>query len=146
MATALNDVASAALVAAAVSPGTKTSTVTGSAIDMVTADGPCFAVQQVGAFSATSLAGVIQESADGSTGWAAVSGAAFASVTGREQRPGRYVRADRRYLRYVSTICAAPRPSTWRYSSGNRRRRLTCSSFRFQVRWNPDPNRCVVLL
>jgi hypothetical protein len=104
MATALNDVASAALVAAAVSPGTKTSTVTGSAIDMITADGPCFAVQQVGAFSATSLAGVIQESADGSTGWAAVSGAAFASVTGANNVQIVTFARTARYLRYVGTI------------------------------------------
>ena len=53
------------LVAAAVYPDTKSSTVTGSAIDMITADGPCFAIQQVGEFDADSLAGVIQESAPG---------------------------------------------------------------------------------
>ena len=104
MSTALHDVASAALVAAAVYPDTKSSTVTGSAIDMVTADGPCFAIQQVGEFSATSLAGVVQESADGSTGWAAISGAAFAAVTAENNVQVITFRRSARYLRYVGTI------------------------------------------
>ena len=104
MSTALHDVASAALVAAGLYPDTKTSSPTGSAIDMVTADGPCFAIQQVGEFSATSLAGVIQESADGSTGWAAISGAAFAAVTAENNVQVITFRRSARYLRYVGTI------------------------------------------
>jgi hypothetical protein len=104
MSTALHDIASAALVAAAVYPDTKSSTVTGSAIDMITADGPCFAIQQVGEFSATSLAGVIQESADGSTGWAAITGAAFAAVTDADDVQVITFTRTARYLRYVGTI------------------------------------------
>ena len=104
MSTALHDVASAALVAAALYPDTQTSSPTGSAIDMVTADGPCFAVQQVGEFDATTLAGVIQESADGSTGWAAVAGAAFADVTDPDDVQVVTFTRTARYLRYVGTI------------------------------------------
>ena len=104
MSTALHDVASAALVAAAVYPDTKSSTVTGSAIDMITADGPCFAIQQVGEFDADSLAGAIEESADGSTGWAAIDGAEFADVTALDNVQVITFRRSARYLRYVGTI------------------------------------------
>ena len=52
MSTALHDLASAAFVASGLNPDTQTTSPTGSAIDMISADGPCFAIQQVGAFSA----------------------------------------------------------------------------------------------
>ncbi|HSQ57867.1 MAG TPA: hypothetical protein VLM40_19240 [Gemmata sp.] len=104
MSTALHDVASAAFVASALDPATQTSSPTGSAIDMITADGPCFAIQQVGAFSADSLAGAIEESADGSTGWTAISGAAFESVTGASDIQVITFNRTARYLRYVGTI------------------------------------------
>src|SRR5262245_37781784 len=104
MSTALHDVASAAFVAAGLYPDTKTSSPTGSAVDMVTADGPCFAVQQVGEFSATALAGVIEESADGSTGWAAIDGAAFTAVTAQNNVQVITFTRTARYLRYVGTI------------------------------------------
>ena len=58
MSTALHDLASAAFVASGLNPDTQTTSPTGGAIDMISADGPCFAVQHVGAFSAdTTLAG-----------------------------------------------------------------------------------------
>ena len=103
MSTALHDVASAALVAAAVYPDTKSSTVTGPAIDMITADGPCFAIQQVGEFDADSIAPA-SESADGSTGWAAIDGAEFADVTALDNVQVITFRRSARYLRYVGTI------------------------------------------
>ena len=82
MSTAFHDLASAAFVAAGLYPDTQTSSPTGSAIDMISADGPCFAVQQVGDFSAdTTLAGRIEQSADGTSGWTAIAGATFADVT-----------------------------------------------------------------
>lgn len=104
MSTALHDVASAGLVAAGLDPDTKTSSPTGSAIDMITADGPCFAIQQVGEFDADLLEGSIEESADGSTGWTAIDGAAFADVTGASAIEVITFQRTARYLRYVGTI------------------------------------------
>ena len=51
MSTKLNDVADQALLGASLAPQTLTASANGSAIDMINADGPCFAVQQVGAVS-----------------------------------------------------------------------------------------------
>ena len=51
MSTALHDLASAAFAAASLYPDTQTVSPTGAAIDMIAADGPCFAIQQVGDFS-----------------------------------------------------------------------------------------------
>jgi hypothetical protein len=104
MSTALNDLASAALVSAALYPDTQTSSPTGSAVDMITADGPCFAVQQVGAFTADSLSGHVEESADGSTGWAAIDGAEFAEVADANDVQVITFTRTARYLRYVGTI------------------------------------------
>ena len=82
MSTALHDFASAAFVASGLNPDTQTSPPTGSAIDMISADGPCFAMQHVGAFSAdTTLAGRIEQSATGTSGWTTIAGATFADVT-----------------------------------------------------------------
>jgi hypothetical protein len=104
MSTALRDVASAALAAAGLYPDTKTSSPTGPAIDMISADGPCFAVQVVGDYTADAVAGRIEQSADGSTGWAAISGADFASVTAANNV--QVIRFERtmRYVRYAATI------------------------------------------
>lgn len=104
MSTAINDLASAALVSAAVYPDTKSSTVTGSAIDMITADGPCFAIQQVGEFTADSLDGVIEESATGTGSWSAIDGAAFTQVAGANNVQVITFTRSARYLRYVGTI------------------------------------------
>jgi hypothetical protein len=104
MSTALNDFASAALVATGLAPGARTSSPTGSAIDMVSADGQCFAIQQVGTFSADTLDGEIEESADGSTNWTAIDGATFDEVSaGSNLQVIRFVRTER-YVRYVGTI------------------------------------------
>ena len=103
MSTALNDVASAALVATGLAPGTQTSSPTGPTVDLVSADGPCFAIQQVGAFTADALAGYIEESATGST-WSAVAGAEFAGVTaGSNLQVIRFERTAR-YVRYAATL------------------------------------------
>jgi hypothetical protein len=73
---------------------------------MQSGDGPCFAIQQVGAVSGTSptLAGKIQESADGSTGWSDVSGATFATVTASTNNQAITFERTKRYLRYVGTV------------------------------------------
>jgi len=103
MSTALNDVASSAFLATGLAPATQSGSVNGSTIDMITADGPCFAVQQVGSFSGDSLAGHIEESANGSS-WAAIDGAAFAEVTaGSNLQVIQFVRTAR-YVRYAASI------------------------------------------
>lgn len=103
MSTALNDVGSAALVAAGQYPDTKTSSPTGAAIDMLAADGPCFAVQIVGDFTGDALAGRIEQSSDGSS-WSAITGATFADVTGGDNvQVISFVRTAR-YVRYAATL------------------------------------------
>jgi len=103
MSTALNDVASSAFMATGLAPASQTSSPTGSTIDLITADGPCFAIQQVGSFSADSLDGYIEESANGSS-WAAIDGAEFAEVTaGSNLQVIQFVRTAR-YVRYAATI------------------------------------------
>jgi hypothetical protein len=103
MSTALHDFASAALVATALAPGEQTESPTGSTLDMLAADGQCFAIQQVGAFSADSLIGSIEESSTGST-WTAVDDAAFTEVAaGNNLQVIRFTRT-KRYVRYVAVI------------------------------------------
>ena len=106
MSTKLHDIANNALLGAGLAPQTVTSTTNGSAIDMINADGPCFAIQQVGNVTGTSptLAGKIQESADGSTGWADISGATFTSVTASTNTQVITFERTKRYLRYVATL------------------------------------------
>jgi hypothetical protein len=105
MSTALNDLASGGLVAAGLYPDTQTASVNGPAVDMVAADGECFAVQQVGAFSDdTTLSGHIEESANGTTSWAAISGATFDDVSAADSvQVIRFTRTAR-YVRYVGTL------------------------------------------
>ena len=104
MSAAINDFASGGLVAAGLYPDTRIASVTGSAIDMIAADGECFAVQQVGDFSDdTTLAGHIEESANG-TSWSAISGATFDTVSASNAvQVIRFTRTAR-YVRYVGTL------------------------------------------
>src|SRR4051812_25687524 len=83
MSTKLHDLARHAVLGVGVTPRTITSSLNGTAGDLLTGDGRCFAIQQVGTVSGTSptLAGKIQESADGSSGWTDISGATFTTVT-----------------------------------------------------------------
>ncbi len=105
MSTALHDVASAAFLAAGLYPDTKTETATGSAIDMISADGQCFAIQQVGEFSEdTTLAGTIEESASGTGDWAAIDDAEFTDVTAANNLQVIRFTRTQRYVRYVGTI------------------------------------------
>ena len=98
MSTSLQDVASAAVVAAGLYPVTRTSSVNGPTVDLG-GDGPCFAVLQVGVLAAgTQVDSWIEESAAGSS-WATIPGAAFAAATAgssvqviRFNRTARYVR------------------------------------------------------
>jgi len=104
MSTALHDVASAAFVAAGLYPDTQTSSPTGPTIDMISADGQCFAIQQIGDISADGvLSGHIEESADG-TNWTAISGAVFDDVIGDNTvQVIRFMRSER-YVRYAATL------------------------------------------
>jgi|SRR6187401_286560 len=104
MSTALHDVASAAFLAAGLYPDTKTASPTGPTIDMIAADGPCFAIQQVGDLSVdTTLVGRIEESPDG-TAWAAITGAEFAEVSGDNNvQVIRFTRTER-YVRYAADL------------------------------------------
>lgn len=89
-------------------PAARTSTVTGSAVDVRGYTGPLLVVQDVGAVTGTTptLDGKIQDSADGSTGWADVTGATFAQVTAANNIQSIAVQADQTkgYIRYVGTI------------------------------------------
>jgi hypothetical protein len=104
MSTKLHDIPNNALLGIGASPRAATGTVTGSAIDCITGDGRCTAIQLVGSVGGTSptLAGKIQESANGSSGWADV--ATFTTVNASDN--SQMVSFDRtqRYLRYVGTI------------------------------------------
>ena len=104
MSTALHDVASAAFVAAGLYPDTKTASPTGPTIDMISADGPCFAVQQVGDFSDdTTLAGRIEQSSDG-TSWSAIDDAEFADVTTDNNVQVIQFTRSARYVRYAADL------------------------------------------
>ena len=105
MSTTLHDLGSAAFVAGGLNPDTRTTSPTGPAVDMIAADGPCFAVQHVGDFSAdTTLAGRIEQSPDGSTGWAAIAGATFADVTAANNVQAIRFERTQRYVRYAATL------------------------------------------
>lgn len=86
----------------------RTSTVTGSAVDVRQYKGVLKVQQLCGNVSGTSptLAGKIQESADGSTDWQDITGATFTSVTSSDsyQAIGVDARKTRGYIRYVGTI------------------------------------------
>lgn len=85
------------------------STVTTAAIDLNDYEGPILIVQSHGVSTGT-LDGKIQDSSDGSTGWADVSGAAFTqSTTTADVKSMAFDhRASKRYIRYVGTIVTGP--------------------------------------
>lgn len=87
--------------------GTANATVTGGAVDIREYIGNLLIVQQVGTVGGSSptLDGKIQDSPDGSTGWADVTGATFTQVTASTniQVISVPTRACKRYIRYVGT-------------------------------------------
>ncbi|MBO0699159.1 MAG: hypothetical protein J2P46_12255 [Zavarzinella sp.] len=105
MSTALNDVKNQALIGASVYPATVNDTNVGSGIDMIDADGRCFAIQAVGTVTGTapSLAGKIQESADNTT-WTDVPNAAFTSVTASNNLQTLVFDRTKRFLRHSRTV------------------------------------------
>ena len=106
MSTRFQDLANQAILGAGLVPQTVTGNVNGPAADMINGDGLCFAIQQVGAVSGSSptLNGKIQESADGSTGWTDIPGAAFAVVTTTNNTQAIAFERTKRYLRYVGAV------------------------------------------
>ena len=105
MATAINDLASAAVVAAGLVPGAQTASVNGPAIDLISGDGSCFAVQQVGTVAdETTLDGHIEESATGTGSWSAITGATFTQVTGSNNLQVIQFTRTARYVRWVGTV------------------------------------------
>lgn len=86
----------------------RTATVTTSAVDLRTYKGGFIVEQLVGVVSGTTptLDGKIQTSADGSTGWADISGATFTQVTATDsfQKLGFVENQTLGYVRYVGTI------------------------------------------
>ena len=105
MSTALNDVKNQALVGASVYPSTINDTNNGLSIDMIDADGRCFAIQAIGTVGGTSpsLACKIQESSDNAT-WTDITGAAFTAVTVSSNLQTIVFDRAKRYLRHSRTI------------------------------------------
>ena len=86
----------------------KTTTVTSSAVDLLGKIGKQVVQQNVGTVSGTTptLDGKIQDSDDGSTGWADVTGVTFTQVTTSNSLQQAVIdtRSTKRYIRYVGTI------------------------------------------
>jgi hypothetical protein len=104
MSTALNDLKNQSLTGVSVYPSTVNDTNSGASIDMIDADGRCFAIQAIGAVGGTSPSqtGKIQESADNST-WTDVAGATFATVTAANNLQTIVFDRTKRYLRHFRT-------------------------------------------
>lgn len=85
------------------------STVTGAAVDLSGYDAPVAIVQSHGTGTGT-LDGKLQDSADGSTGWADVSGATFtqSTTTADTKVISLDPKSVKRYIRYVGTIVTGP--------------------------------------
>lgn len=105
MSTKLNDFANQTRAGASVYPATVNDTNSGTAIDLIDADGPCFAIQAIGTVGGTSpsLTGKIQESDDAST-WTDVAGASFAAVTASSNLQSLTFERTKRYVRHYRTV------------------------------------------
>lgn len=86
----------------------RTTTFSSPVLDLRPFDGDLLVLQNVGTVSGTtpSLAGVLEDSDDGSTGWATIAGASFVAVTAanNSQKLVQAINAARRYVRYTGTI------------------------------------------
>lgn len=106
MSTYLRDLASnTKLYKAANQAAGSTGNTLGTSLDMITADGRCFAIQVVHTVNGSSpiLAGKIQESTDGTT-WTDVTGATFTNATTNNDLQIITFDRTKRYLGYYSTI------------------------------------------
>ena len=86
-----------------------TAAATGAAVDLIDYDAPVVIVQSHGVSTGT-LDGKIQDSADGSTDWQDVSGAAFTQspTTADVKRLAINPKSVRRYIRYLGTVVTGP--------------------------------------
>jgi hypothetical protein len=86
-------------------PDLLTETEEGDAVDLLQADGLCFAVQVVGTVSGTSpsMTGKMQESSDNST-WTDITGAVFTAVTAAVNTQVINFHRTKRYVRHYATI------------------------------------------
>ncbi len=108
MSTHINDLSSAAVVAASLGPTVVSESANGSAVDLANGDGPCFAIQHVGDLEESgTLAGLIEESADGSA-WSAIPGATFTQVSAAQNLQVIRFERTKRYLRWAATIVDEP--------------------------------------
>jgi hypothetical protein len=96
-------------------PAAPTSTATGTGVDITGYEGVIKISQHVGVVSGTlpTLDGTIETSDSVSTGYTAITGAAFTRViaTGSVQSLGVDVRACKKYIRYVGTIGGSGTPT-----------------------------------
>src|SRR5262249_51222659 len=105
MSTKLHDLQNQAQLGASVYPASVNDTNNGSSIDLIDADGRCFAMQVIGAVTGTtpSLTGKIQESDDNST-WSDVSGATFTAVPASNNVQVITFDRSKRYVRHFRTV------------------------------------------
>ncbi|MSR53783.1 MAG: hypothetical protein EXS09_10905 [Gemmataceae bacterium] len=105
MSTAINDLKNQALIGASAYPASVNDTTGSTAIDMLDADGRCFAIQVIGAVGGTSpsLTGKVQESSDNST-WTDVTSATFTAVTASSSLQTIVFDRTKRYLRHHRTV------------------------------------------
>lgn len=104
MSTSLHDFPAAVVAAAGAYPAEQTDSLEGPTVDLLAGDGPCFAVQIVGAVvSGTTVAGRIEQSATGSS-WSAISGAEFVEVDDSDQLEAIRFTPTARYVRWAADI------------------------------------------
>lgn len=86
----------------------RTATVTGAAVDVRLFTGNMLVIQDTGTVTGTAptLDGKVQNSADGSSGWADITGATFTQVTASTNTQTIAISADAclGFIRYVGTI------------------------------------------
>lgn len=103
--------ASVSTVASLSNAASQAATVTGAALNITALDwdGQIEVTQNVGAVTG-SITGKLQESADGSTGWADITGATFTAVSAANntQRITLVAGSTLGYIRYVGTIVTGP--------------------------------------
>lgn len=106
MSTAINDFPNDVLLGVSVYPAEVDADDSGTSVDMISADGMCFAIQVVGAVGGSdtpTLTGKIQESSDNST-WTDVAGATFTAVTTSNNKQSISFQRTKRYLRHYRTV------------------------------------------
>jgi hypothetical protein len=87
-------------------PAVRTSSANGTGVDMVEADGPCFAILHVGTVSGTSptLDVTIEESTASGGTYTAITGAAFTQITNSSHLLIINFKRSKRFVRAVATI------------------------------------------